>query len=232
MVTCLKINHMRCNMKNMRKVALFGNVNSDEVLAQRLRSEGVVVHGYLNSPNAAFSRACDRSVLLSKEQPGYLTEVLPRVLKEENYDVVHLGPDVMVMLLSAVLRQHGVPHVGATPEQLFYETDKSLVQEVFSEASGVLPKRAVVTDADPAMLKRLLSDFPDGYVLKFVGNYPSKYGGSPCGRVRFSGEMGSFDEALDFVRNSLDVSGKCVVETDRGSGARLYGAARFACMAT
>jgi hypothetical protein len=56
---------------------------------------------------------------------------LPNLLKNEVYDAILLGPDFMVGLMSQILRRENIQHVGATPAQLAFETDKSLIQEVF-----------------------------------------------------------------------------------------------------
>lgn len=202
-------------MNTQRKVALFGNVNTEEVFARRLIEDSVVVDGYLLFPNNAFADVCRKTeVLIGQEDlEAYVRTSLIDTLKREKYDVVLLGPDFMVGLMSRALRESGIPHIGATPEQLVFETDKSQIQTVFPADTGILPKGLVLETADEQYLKEVLSDFPNGYVLKFVGDYSSKYSGSPVGRVRFSNEtIHGFDEVQDFVRNSIVVSGKCIIE--------------------
>jgi phosphoribosylamine-glycine ligase len=206
---------MEKSMNTQHKVALFGNVNTEEVFARRLIGEGVVVDGYLLFPNDAFASFCRKVDVLSQHEnlDKYLQTVLPNLLKNEGYDAILLGPDFMVGLMSQILRRENIQHVGATPAQLTFETDKSQIHEVFPPKTGILPKGVVLNSADAKYLHTTLAKFPKGFVLKFVGDYSSKYSGSPVGRVRFSGEtIHGFEEVREFVENSISTSGKCIIE--------------------
>lgn len=195
----------------MTKVALFGNVNTEEIVAKRLVNEGVIVDGYLLFPNDAFAKVCRKSVILSEKDENYRNNTLLQDLRREHYDVIMLGPDFTVGLASEILRQGKIPHIGATPSQLLFETDKSLVTDAIGK--NVMPRRLILTAADQETLKHMVSEFDHGYVLKFVGDYTKKYPGSPVGRVRLSGEtINGFDEVYSFIANSIEVSGKCIVE--------------------
>lgn len=202
-------------MNTQPKIALFGNVNTEEVFARRLVQEGVVVDGYLLFPNDAFAQVCRKTCILSHEDDlkTYVETKLPALLKQERYDVILLGPDFMANLVSPALCDANILHVGATPEQLAFETDKSKIQSVFPPDTGILPRGVVLTSSDATHLQRVLEGFPNGFVLKFVGDYSRKYSGSPVGRVRFSNEtIHDFKEVHKFVMDSIDVSGKCIVE--------------------
>ena len=194
-----------------RKVALFGNVNTDEIIAKRLISEGATVDGYLFSPNNAFSKICRKSIMLSEKDVSYRNNGLIDKLREENYDVVLLGPDFTVGLMSQILKQSKIPHIGATPDQLLFETDKSLISDAVNQ--DMIPHRRVLTTTDREVLRGIIADFNNNYVLKFVGDYSKKYPGSHVGRVRLSDEtVLNVDETYTFIVNSIDVSGKCIIE--------------------
>ena len=192
------------------RIALFGNVNTEEILARHLVREGSVVDGYLRFPNDAFARVCSNVRILTDE---YMGTDLVRDLMAESYDAIHLGPDFIVPMVSNVLRDAGIPHVGATPEQIAYETDKRLIHEVFPDSAGILAPSLTLTAGTEEELRDALASVGSDFVLKFVGDYTQKYSGSPVGRVRFSGEtIGDFADTLEFVRNSIEVSGGCIIE--------------------
>lgn len=193
-----------------RRIALFGNVNTEEIMARHLVQEGAVVDGYLRFPNEAFARACRKTRMLNDE---YVQTQLVEDLQTERYDVVHLGPDFIVPVVSDILRAAGIKHIGATPGQLAYETDKRLIHEVFPDETGILSPSLILTKGTDEELKVAIEMVGPRFVLKFVGDYSQKYTGSPVGRVRFSGEtIGDFPEILEFVTNSIEVSGGCVIE--------------------
>lgn len=205
-------------MAHNLKVALFGNVNTEEVLADRLVGEGATVDGFLLHPNFAFQKKCRRSVVLSKHSDKFREETVPHMLLDEGYDVVLLGPDFMSHLMSPVLRKHGIPHIGATPEQLRFETDKTLIARIFPAEMEILPRRVVLTSTAPDVLFGAIDQFDHGYVIKFVGDYQMRFKGSPAGRVRFSDDLDvAQDELAMFVRESIIESGHCVIE-ERVSG--------------
>lgn len=197
----------------MKKVALFGNVNTEEIIAYYLTQEGVVVDGYLLFSNEAFEKRCRKYVVLSEQDETYIEEKLPQLLKEEAYDFILLGPDFMVSLISPVLLKNNIVHIGSNLEQLSFETDKSMIYSVFGKESNILPRKRVIETRDPDEIVKVVNSFSGNYVLKFVGDYASRYEGSPVGRIRFSGEtIGDINEVVDFVQASVSVSGKCVVE--------------------
>ena len=191
-------------------IALFGNVNTEEIMARRLVQDGAVVDGYLRFPNEAFARVCRKTRMLSDE---YVHTQLVEDLRAEQYDVVHLGPDFIVPMVSDVLRAAGIHHIGATPDQLAYETDKRLIHEVFPDETGILSPSLILTEDSDEEMRAAIERIGPRFVLKFVGDYSQKYGGSPVGRVRFSGEtIDAFPVMLEFVANSIEVSGVCIIE--------------------
>ena len=76
-----------------------------------------------------------------------------------------------------------------------------------------MPPTTILTEFDAGKAKTILEGCHDGYVLKFVSDYGKKYPGSETGRVRFSGEtLSDTDEALAFLKDSIEVAGKAVVQ--------------------
>lgn len=198
------------SLQSPSRIALFGNVNTEEILARRLVSEGSIVDGYLRFPNDAFARSCRNVRMLTDE---YVSNGLVPDLLAEHYDAISLGPDFIVPMVSRVLRDAGIAHIGATPEQIAYETDKRLIRKVFAGDANILAPYLILTAGTENELREALERLGQDFVLKFVGDYSQKYGGSPVGRVRFSGEtIGELPEVLEFVRNSIDVSGGCIIE--------------------
>lgn len=195
----------------MDRIALFGNVNTEEILARHLKEEGnMMVDGYLSFPNQAFAESCDEALVMDK---AFIENQLIASLRSKIYRVVHLGPIFSSYFFSKQLKDAGIPHIGATPEQLNYEVDKSAVRDLFPPETGILPRSVVLTDYDRANIERILEDFGGEYVLKFVGEYGKKYSGSETGRVRFSGEtVNGLEETLQFIRDSIEISGKAIIE--------------------
>jgi len=197
-------------MKKQRNAALFGGVNTEEILARRLREEGSFVSGFPLLTNDAFTQQCHQVTRLDDD---LLSEKLVQQLRSESYGVINIGPDFMSPIVSKLLRDGGIAHIGATPEQLEFETDKSLIRSIFPESSEILPRSFIATDASPETIRKIIKNLNGSFVLKFVGNYSKKYQGSPVGRVRFSGEtIGDFDEVSEFARNSIAISGKVIFE--------------------
>jgi phosphoribosylamine-glycine ligase len=202
-------------MSKSRRIALFGNVNTEEILAKKIQLDGDEADGYLFSLNDAFRESCRDARVLDAE---YIQERLVQDLSERRYDALALGPIVASYALSELFRSRDVAHVGATVAQIAFEIEKTKIHEVFPEQTNVMPKTVIPTKFDAESLRSLLEGFRGGYVLKFVGDYGKMFRGSETGRVRFSGEtLADTDEALMFLKKSIEVSGKAIVQ-ERASG--------------
>jgi phosphoribosylamine-glycine ligase len=194
----------------MKKVAIFGFVHADEVIARWLKksSENVVIYGYLLAPNAAFESVCDRVVILEGE---ILTNIAKSIVRE-NFDIVYLGPIPSILVCSNYLIEGGVDFLGPTISQLEYELDKSKIYEVFSSDTSILPTAKSLTSFNESEIFKTIDEFNRSYVLKFVGDYRKYYPESEVGRVRLSDETISESEILDFIRNSIESSGKAILQ--------------------
>lgn len=192
----------------MEKIALFGFVHADEVIARWLRKsrEDLQIHGYPLGRNNAFESVCDKVFPL--------TEIadLGQLLQAEAYNVVYVGPIPSILVSTPALVAAGIPFIGPTAETLAYESDKSKIMEVFPEESKVLPPTRVLTSLDRTGIDQILREFQGNFVLKFVGDYSKYYPGSEVGRVRLSGETITNEEVYAFVENSVHDSGKVVIQ--------------------
>ena len=129
-----------------------------------------------------------------------------------------MGPILASLKYSKLLHTAGIPHSGATEEQLRYELDKSALFEIFGFDSDILPRSKLIIDKNSIAVEDFTSMFPEGYVVKFIGDYTRKFKGSEVGRVRIGKETLTDDEdALSFIHASLDVSGKALIQ-ERLSG--------------
>ncbi len=195
-----------------RKGALIGFVNTEEIIARKIKEQNpeVQIDGYLLVPNDAFKISCDSATMVHGE---YLKNKLVTDLKERNYNFVYLGPILATYVLSGVLREGRVEHIGASVEQMRYETDKSAILDFFPFPLEIIPPTEIVTSYNPDMIKNIFQLMNNEYVLKFVGDYTQKYKGSETGRVRISNEtLRDTDESLRFIRDSIDVSGKVMIQ--------------------
>ncbi|HLD26485.1 MAG TPA: hypothetical protein VJB63_00790 [Patescibacteria group bacterium] len=197
---------------NVRKGALVGFVNTEEIIARKIKEQNpdVQIDGYLLVPNDAFRIACDSSTMIDDT---YLKHELVTDLRERNYNFVYLGPTLATYAVSGVLREGKVEHIGASVEQMRYETDKSAILDFFPFPLEIIPPTEIVTSYNPDMIKNIFQLMDNRYVLKFVGDYTQKYKGSETGRVRISNAtLKDTDEALRFIKDSIDVSGKAMIQ--------------------
>ncbi|MDO8656118.1 MAG: hypothetical protein Q7K45_02685 [Nanoarchaeota archaeon] len=193
----------------MEKIALFGFVHADEVVARWLRkssSNDLEIHGYTLGRNAAFESACDRVFPLT-EIPD-----LEQLLRREVYNVVYVGPIPSILTSAPILEAAGIPFIGPSIETLMYELDKSKIMDVFTPESGILPPTRILTSFDRTSVDKVLREFQGEFVLKFVGDYAKHFPGSEVGRVRLSGETIADEEVYTFVERSVQDSGKVVIQ--------------------
>lgn len=200
-------------MKNNRPTALIGFVNTEEIMAQRLMQEHALTDGYLLAPNAAFARACRAAYLMDD---AFMANHLVNTLRAGNYGAILLGPIPACLAIAPILDAAGIRYIGATPDQMRFENDKTAIFEVFAPKAGILPKTETIRGASnqaaaARITEQLRSGYPNGYVIKFVGDYNAKYPGSPTGRVRL-GTSDSIEEMVTFALASLEISGSVVLQ--------------------
>lgn len=192
------------------KIALFGNVNTEEILARKLKEErDSHVTGYLLFPNQAFADACDSAVAMS---PEFIQNELIDDLRAKRHDVLHVGPIIAAHAVSDILKSAGLPFVGPAKSQLEFELDKTFIQKVFARQPSILPRRFTLRRYDEAEIHSIVAELGGRYVAKFVKGYSERYTGSEVGRVRFGDETITEDELLIFMKNSIEVGGAGVIE--------------------
>lgn len=193
------------------EIALVGFVNTEEIVAYRLAAERAQVDGYLLVPNDAFARRC-RTAYLAND--AFLANGLVDTLRQCPYDAVLLGPIPASLAVAPILDAADIRYIGATPEQMHYELDKSAIFEIFPPDAGILPRTVIISgvpdQAAADSIAAQLHGFPGGFVVKFVGDYNAKHKGSPTGRVRF--DEGMIPEAIAFALTSLDHSRKVLLQ--------------------
>ena len=86
-------------MTNPRQIALFGNVNTEEILAKKIRRDGDEPDGYLCSSNDAFRAACRKALLMDD---AFIKKTAHLQLNERQYDVCR--PIIASYTLSDLLR--------------------------------------------------------------------------------------------------------------------------------
>ncbi len=204
-------NHESNSTHESRKVAIIGNVNTQEVFADRLKEESVDIDGFFTSPNKAFEELCSNAMFLNKDD---LDGVFVQRLVDEKYDAIAIGPISACLVTSKILNKRGIPHSGATVEQMHFELDKTAALSLFEENPSVLPRSIVFDGTGTVSFKELLrNEFPNGYVLKFVGNYSEEFEGSEAGRVIFGTNTDEdLQKAIDFANRSMRNSGQVLIQ--------------------
>lgn len=193
-----------------RKAALFGFTNTQEIVARRLMSEqNTSADAFLLIPNPHFARASRRAIFLDD---NYINSELVDTLSRERYGVNDLGPILGTLRLSNFFTEKGIPHLGANPEQLRFETDKTAIFDVFPNSTGILPFTETLQEFDAERFHNITRSMTNGYVLKFVGDYNQKYKGSEVGRVRIGGETIDDESSIEFIKRSIETSGKVLVQ--------------------
>ncbi len=200
------------------RIALIGFVNTEEILADTIKQQtpSVQVDGYEVLPNEAFGRIVDNRYRLygvnDKGEFGFhhLDEL--QRLRNVGYAAINLGPIPAAMIVEDKLFEIGNDYVGPRRAELTYELDKSLITEIFPERTGVLPPTCILENESPDKISETIDRLGGEVVFKFVGEYPQYYQDSETRRVRMIGEFTSSDELLQFVTNSIDASGKAVLQ--------------------
>jgi phosphoribosylamine-glycine ligase len=200
------------------RIALIGFVNTEEILADKIKQQtpSVQVDGYEVLPNEAFGRTVDnRYRLYGVNDEGefgfhHLDEL--QRLRDVGYAAINLGPIPAAMIVEDKLVEVGNDYVGPRRAELTYELDKSLITEIFPEGTGILPPTCILETASPDKISETIDGLGGDVVLKFVGEYPQYYQDSETRRVRMIGEFTDSDELQLFVTNSIDASGKVVIQ--------------------
>jgi phosphoribosylamine-glycine ligase len=200
------------------RIALIGFVNTEEILADTIRTQtpSVQTDGYELFPNEAFGRIVDnRYPLYGVDAAGefglHHLDSLEQIARL-GYSAVNLGPIPAAMIAEDILVASGLDYIGPRKNELDFEIDKARITEVFPETSGVLPPTQVLETSDPVELSAALDELGGDVVLKFVGDYTQFYSDSETRRVRMIDEFTDSKELEEFVANSVEASGKVVLQ--------------------
>lgn len=200
------------------RIALIGFVNSEEIIADKIKTQtpDVEVDGYELFPNEAFGRAVDdRYRLYGVNDAGeFGLHHLNRLgqLKSIGYTAINLGPIPAALIAEDLLREEGVEYIGPRRNELEYELDKTRITDIFSESSDVLPPTRILHSARQEDIQDAITHLGGNVVLKFIGEYPNYYQDSETRRVRMLEEFEDMKELQQFVANSVDASGKVVLQ--------------------
>lgn len=200
------------------RIGIVGFVNTEEILADTIRQQSpdVTIDGYEVLPNEAFGRAVDnRYKLYGVDETGEfgfhhidLLQQIPRI----GYAAVNLGPIPAAFIAGETLDGADIPYVGPRRDELDYELDKTKIIDIFRATPNTLPPTNVLESADRDGVDSAIHELGGEVVLKFVGEYPKYYQDSETRRVRMLQEFSSRDELAEFVANSIDASGKVVIQ--------------------
>ncbi len=200
------------------RIALIGFVNTEEIIADKIKTQtpDVQVDGYELFPNEAFGRVVDERYPLYGVNDGgeFGLHNLSKLsqLRSIGYAAVNLGPIPAALILEDILKKEGAEYVGPRRNELEYELDKTRITDIFPESSGVLPTTRILDNAQPERIRTAIKDLDGKVVFKFVGEYSKYYQDSETRRVRMMEEFKSREELHQFITNSVDASGKVVLQ--------------------
>lgn len=200
------------------RIALIGFVNTEEIIADKIKTQSpdMQVDGYELFPNEAFGRAVDdRYQLYGVNDAGeFGLHNLNRLgqLKSIGYTAINLGPIPAAHIIEDLLQDERVEYIGPRRNELEYELDKTRITDIFSESSGVLPPTHILDSARLEDIQGAIDYLGGNVVLKFIGEYPKYYQDSETRRVRMPEEFQDMEELQQFVTNSVDASGKVVLQ--------------------
>jgi len=200
------------------KIALIGFVNTEEILTDTIKSQtpNVQVDGYELFPNEAFGRSVDeRYPLYGVNETGeFGLHHLDRLqqIGGAAYNAVNLGPIPATLIAERILHETSIDYVGPRKNELEYELDKTLIAEIFPDATNVLPPTQILETYDRQTIATAIEKLGGDVVLKFVGEYPKYYQDSETRRVRMLSEFVNDSELQEFITNSIDASGKAIIQ--------------------
>lgn len=200
------------------RVGIIGFVNTEEVLADTIRQQtpDVIIDGYEVIPNEAFGRAVDNRYKLygvnEAGEFGFHNLGLLKQIPDLGYAAVNLGPIPAVFITGETLDNEDINYIGPRRNELSFELDKTRIVDIFASNPNVLPPTKVLETADMEQVDTAIDELGGKVVLKFVGEYSKYYQDSETRRVRMLKEFGSKDELAEFISNSVDASGKIVIQ--------------------
>jgi phosphoribosylamine-glycine ligase len=186
----------------MKKIAIFGFTPREEVIVDKLRKQNSAINIALYSgiPNIALEKRVDSVHGLLESDFKNLLTYKP--------DIVLIGPDKFSSNgLKEKIEKLGIAVIGANQEQIKIETDKSYLREAFPELNKYYPPNSILSEYNKGHISDLLDSY-ETYVVKYNGTYYQLGGGTKISGIHLKNR----DEALDYIKNSIQECGKVVIE--------------------
>lgn len=199
------------------KIALIGSVNTEEILADTIRTQSpdVIIDGYELFQNEAYGRSVDgRYKLYKTNHDGETMHDLSSLdnLRTLGYTAINLGPLSAPFFTESKLSELEVDYIGPRINELNYELDKTRIFDVFPDESAVLPPTVLLEKSDTASIEHAISQLDGEVVLKFIGEYSNYYSDSETRRVRMLDEFENMSELQNFIANSISSGGKALLQ--------------------
>ncbi len=183
-----------------KKVAIFGSTPVEELFIKRLIEEGISADSFQSISNPMIAKAANQTIDLNDISDDEL------IAKLREYDIIHLSTDESIISKSTLLSMNNIKYIGGNKNQFIFEEDKSKIFEIITQ-TDILPETEIITSLDS--LHKFNQNTP--HVLKFVGDNSKFSNGNISSRVKIVDKLES-QEAQVFVKNSLSVSGKVLVQ--------------------
>ena len=184
------------------KVAIFGYTPREEVIVSKLFSQNsqISVDLYTGIKNPALESRVSNVFGVGDADFDHLQNDKP--------NVILLGPDhFSIAGYKEKLAERGLSAIGSSQEQIKAETDRSYLRNRFPGLRKYFPPYEIINEYDPDKIASILNNYSE-YAVKYNGVYPQIGGGTKISGIHLQ----SHNEALAYIKSSIDECGKVVVE--------------------